>query len=171
MTTVPLSVCYGALNLLVLADTFNFVPCLCPSDCGGVRGSGSTVPSSAISVGSMAAERSYRARRILVPSSLVDSPTLGPNSCFIPFDLLSSRFPCLYAPCIVPSSMFSSPKRRSQQGVVVSRVCTTLTLLSQTWPFIGPTRLEQAFHWLMSVSRDFLSPIDLLLLITNYTSR
>ena len=26
VTTVPLSVCYGALNLLVLADTSNFVP-------------------------------------------------------------------------------------------------------------------------------------------------
>ena len=29
MTTVPLSVCYGALNLLVLADTSYFVPYVC----------------------------------------------------------------------------------------------------------------------------------------------
>ena len=34
----------------------------------------------------------------------------------------------------------------------------TLALLPQTWPFIGPTRLEQTFHWLISVSRDFRSP-------------
>ena len=43
-------------------------------------------------------------------------------------------------------------------------------LLPQTWRFIGLTRLEQTFHWLISVSRDFRSPkasfpIHLLLII------
>ena len=35
VTTVPLSVCYGALNLLVLADTSNFVPYVCDRATGG----------------------------------------------------------------------------------------------------------------------------------------
>ena len=30
--------------------------------------------------------------------------------------------------------------------------------MPKTWPFIGHTRLEQTFHWLISVSRDFQSP-------------
>ena len=33
-----------------------------------------------------------------------------------------------------------------------------LSLMPKTWPFIGLTRLEQTFHWLISVSRDFQSP-------------
>ena len=46
----------------------------------------------------------------------------------------------------------------------------TLALLPKTWSFIGLTRLEQTFHWLISVSRDFRSPkasfpIHLLLII------
>ena len=58
MTTVPLSVCYGALNLLVLADTSNFVPYVCDRAIAGeYEGPESTVLSSAISGGSMAAER------------------------------------------------------------------------------------------------------------------
>ena len=45
-----------------------------------------------------------------------------------------------------------------------------MALLPQTLPFIGLTRLEQTFHWLISVSRDFRSPtasfpIHLLLII------
>ena len=41
MTTVPLSVCYGALNILVLADTSNFVPYVCDrAIAGGVRRAG-----------------------------------------------------------------------------------------------------------------------------------
>ena len=40
-TTVPLSVCYRGLNLLVLADTSNFVPYVCDlAIAGGVRGTG-----------------------------------------------------------------------------------------------------------------------------------
>ena len=68
VTTLPLSVCYGALNLLVLADASNFVPYVCHRAIAGeYEGPESTVPSSAISGSSMAAERSYRTRRTLAP--------------------------------------------------------------------------------------------------------
>ena len=68
VTTVPLSVCYGALNLLVLADTPNFVPYVCYRAISGeYEGPESTVPSSAISSGSVAAERSYLTWRNLAP--------------------------------------------------------------------------------------------------------
>ena len=61
VTTVPLSVCYGVLNLLVLADTSNLIPYVCHQGIAGeYEGLESTVPSSAISGGSMAVERSYR---------------------------------------------------------------------------------------------------------------
>ena len=68
MTTVPLSVCYRALNLLVFADTSNFVPYVCDrAITGEYEGPESTVPSSAISGGSVAAERSYRTLWNLAP--------------------------------------------------------------------------------------------------------
>ena len=68
VTTVPLSVCYGALNLLVRVDASNFVPYACDRAVkGGVRVSRSTAPSSAISCGSVAAERSYRTSGTLAP--------------------------------------------------------------------------------------------------------
>ena len=60
MTTVPLSVCYRALNLLVRVDASNFVPYACD---GAVMGHyedrESTALSSAISGGILAAEQSY----------------------------------------------------------------------------------------------------------------
>ena len=60
VTTVPLSVCYGALNLLVHVDASNFVPYACyRAVTGEYEGPESTAPSSAISGGSVAAERSY----------------------------------------------------------------------------------------------------------------
>ena len=60
MTTVPLSVCYGALNLLVRVDTSNFVSYACDRAVAGeYEGPESTTPSSAFSGGSMVAERSY----------------------------------------------------------------------------------------------------------------
>ena len=60
--------CYGALNLLVCMDASNFVPNACDQAVtGGVRGSRSTAPSSAISGGSVAAERSYRTSGTLAP--------------------------------------------------------------------------------------------------------
>ena len=70
MTTVPLSVCYGALNLLVLADTSKFVPYVCDQAIvGEYEGPESAVPSSAISGGSVAVERSYRTLAPVVPVS------------------------------------------------------------------------------------------------------
>ena len=56
VTTVPLSVCYGALNLSVRVDTSNFVPYACDRAVAGeYEGPESTAPSSAISSGSVAA--------------------------------------------------------------------------------------------------------------------
>ena len=70
MTTVPLSVCYrGAKPLGPCVRTSNFVPCEWPvGHARGVRGPKSTLPSSAILVGSVAAEPSYRALGTLVPT-------------------------------------------------------------------------------------------------------
>ena len=49
VTTVPLSVCYGALNLLVLADASNFVPYVCDQAIAGeYEGPENTAPSSAM---------------------------------------------------------------------------------------------------------------------------
>ena len=66
--TVPISVCYGAINLLVLVDTSNFAPYVCHQAIAGeYEGQESTVPSSAITGGSVAAEQSYRTRQTLEP--------------------------------------------------------------------------------------------------------
>ena len=61
--------------------------------------------------GSVAAERSYRVGRLsyLVCSSWFGVP-LGPNTCFIPVFLVSSRFPCLSAPLSRPKFHLSSPR-------------------------------------------------------------
>ena len=68
MTTVPLSVCYGALNLLVRVDASNFVPYVCDRAIAGeYEGPESTAPSSAISGGSVAAEQSYHTLWTLAP--------------------------------------------------------------------------------------------------------
>ena len=69
VTTIPLSVCYGALNLLVRVDASNFVLYACDRAVTGAeyKGPESTAPSSAISVGSMAAERLYRTPGTLAP--------------------------------------------------------------------------------------------------------
>ena len=96
VTIVPLSVCYGALNLLVRADASNFVPYACDRTVAGeYEGPESTIPSSAISGGSVAAERSYRTLGILVPVFLfLGSPsTGGPMLALFPFFLRLSRFP------------------------------------------------------------------------------
>ena len=70
MTTVPLSVSYGGAKPLgPWVRTSNFVPCGGPvGHAREVRGPKSTVPSSAILVGSVAAERSYRAFGVPVPN-------------------------------------------------------------------------------------------------------
>ena len=44
MTTVPLSVCYGALNLLVRVDASNFVPYACDRAVTGGECEGPEVP-------------------------------------------------------------------------------------------------------------------------------
>ena len=68
VTTVPLSVCYRGAKPLGPCGCSNFVPCGWPfGHARGVRGPKSTVPSSAILIGSVAAERSYRALGTLAP--------------------------------------------------------------------------------------------------------
>ena len=77
MTTVPLSVCYGALNLLIRVDASNFVPYACDRAVAGeYEGPKSTALSSAFSGGSVVAERSYRTLGTLAPVF----PFLGPPS-------------------------------------------------------------------------------------------
>ena len=59
----------------------------------------------------------------------------GPTS----FISLIASVPLIIIPYwLVPSPMFV-PKRRSQRGVVGSRAVMTLSLLTETPPFIGPT--------------------------------
>ena len=73
MTTAPLSVCYGGAKPLAIGpcvDALTSFPVGDRSVTGharGVRGPKSSVPLSAILVGSVAAERSYRALGTLVP--------------------------------------------------------------------------------------------------------
>ena len=79
MTTVPLSVCYGALNLLVRVDASNFVPYACDRAVAGeYEGPESTAQSSAISGGRVAVERSYRTLGTLAPVlPFLGSPSTG----------------------------------------------------------------------------------------------
>ena len=79
MTTVPLSVCYGALNLLVRVDTSNFVPYAYDQGVAGeYEGPESTALSSLISGGSEAAERSYRTLGTPAPVfPFLGSPSTG----------------------------------------------------------------------------------------------
>ena len=90
MTTIPLSVCYGALNLLVRVDASNFIPYGCDLVVAGkYEGPESTVPSSAISGGSVAAERLYHTSGTLAPVfPYLGSPsTGGPMLALFPFFL------------------------------------------------------------------------------------
>ena len=90
VTTVPLSVCYRALNLLVRVDASNFVPYACDQAVAGeYEGPESTVPSSAISGVSVAAEQSYRTSETLVPvfPFLGTPSTGGPMLALFPFFL------------------------------------------------------------------------------------
>ena len=123
VTTVLLSVCYGALNLLARVDASNFIPYVCDrAIAGDYEGPESTVPSSAISGGSMAAERLYRIWRTLAPVVPVwVRLTLGPNTCFISFHSIIVPISSFLCPLYHPKFHLSSPKRRSQRGVVVSR--------------------------------------------------
>ena len=94
----------------------------------GVRGPKSSVPSSAILVGSVAAERSYRALGTLTPGFPVPgggggggSVRLGPYADSVSFLFIIVPIPSLVGPLSRPKSHVSFPKRRSQRGVVVSR--------------------------------------------------
>ena len=90
VTTVPLTVCYGALNLLVRVDASNFVPYTCDrAVTGEYEGPESTVPSSVISGGGVAAERLYRTSGTLAPVfPFLGSPsTGGPMLALFPFFL------------------------------------------------------------------------------------
>ena len=79
VTTVPLSVCYGALNLLVRMEASNFVPYACDRAVAGeYEGLESTAPSAAFSGGSVAAKRSYHTLGTLEPVLLFPgSPSTG----------------------------------------------------------------------------------------------
>ena len=78
----------------------------------------------------------HRARDVDVPGPYLVSNYWGINT---PFIFLVAFVPLIIVPYWqVPSPMFV-PKRRSQQGVVGSRAITTLSLLLEIPPFIGPT--------------------------------
>ena len=90
----------------------------------GVRGPKSTVPSSAILVGSVAAERSYCALGTLTPGFPVPGGGFarpGPYAGSMSFLFIIVPIPFLVGPLPRPKSHVSFPKRRSQRGVVVSR--------------------------------------------------
>ena len=67
--------------------------------------------------------------------SLLDLIPMSFLFIIVPIPFLVGPFVLSRIPCFVP-------KRRSQRGVVVSRAYATLALFPQTWPFIGPTRLN-----------------------------
>ena len=87
----------------------------------------STVPSSAILSGSVAAERLYRALGTLTPGFPVPgggrggSARPGPYASSMSFLFIIIPIPSLVGPLSRPKSHVSFPKRRSQRGVVVSR--------------------------------------------------
>ena len=90
----------------------------------GVRGPKSTVLSFAILVGSVAAERLYRALGTLTPGfpfPVGRSARPGPYAGSMSFLFIIVPIPSLVGPLSRPKSHVSFPKRRSQRGVVVSR--------------------------------------------------
>ena len=117
--------CYGALNLLVRVDASNFVPYVCDRAVTGgeYEGPESTAHSSAISGGSVAAERSYRTPGTLAPVFLVLGLVyvLGPYTCSISFLFIIVPVPSLACPLYCYKFHLSFPKRRSQRGVSDSR--------------------------------------------------
>ena len=94
----------------------------------GVRGPKSTVLSSAIPGGSVAAERAYRTSGTLTSVFPVlggggggGSARPGPYAGSMSFLFIIVPIPSLVGPLYRPKSHVSFPKRRSQRGVVVSR--------------------------------------------------
>ena len=84
----------------------------------------STVPSSAILVGSVAAEQLYRALGTLTPGFPVPggwSARPGPYAGSMSFLFIIVPIPSLVGPLSRPKSHVSFPKRRSQRGVVILR--------------------------------------------------
>ena len=113
VTTVPITVCYGELNLLVLMDTSNFAPYVCDRAIArSMRVRKAPYCRTLIYGGSMAAGRSYRTRWTLAPVVPVWVPlTLGPNTCFIFPSFYNRPDSLVHMPlCIVPSPMFRSPR-------------------------------------------------------------
>ena len=91
----------------------------------GVRGPKSTVLSSAIPGGSVAAERLYHASGALTPVFPVPgggSARPGPYAGSMSFLFIIVPIPSLVGPLYCPKSHVSFPKRRSQRGVVVLRI-------------------------------------------------
>ena len=123
----------------------------------GVRGPKSTVLSSAILVGSMAAERSYHALGTLTPGfpvpgggggSARPGPYAGPMSflfIIVPVPFLVGPFVSSRIPCFVPQEKKSAR-------------CCRFESLSDSG-FIAPNmafyRLKQTLDWLINTSRDF----------------
>ena len=94
-------------------DTSNFVPYVCDQAImGEYKGLESTVPSSAISGGSVAAEWSYPIQRTLAPVVPIwVRLTLGPNTCFTSFYSIIVPIPSFLCPLYCPKFHLSSPKR------------------------------------------------------------
>ena len=115
VTTIPLSVCYGALNLLVLADTSNFVPYVRDrAIVGEYEGPENAVP---LPLFSLVAWQRNGCTVLGGSSHLVPvwmHLTLGPNSCFYSFRPVIIPVPVFLCPLYCPKFYISSPKRRSQ---------------------------------------------------------
>ena len=151
MTIVPLSVCYGALNFLVCSDASYFVPYACDRVVAGeYEGPESTVPSSAISGGSVAMERSYRTSGTLAPVfPFLGLPSTGALRLLYFFSFYNR-----------PDSLVSMPLVSSQVPSFVpqekksARCCRFNSLsdsgfIAQNMAFYRPYK---TFHWLISVS-------------------
>ena len=140
VTTVPLSVCYGALNLLVRVDTSNFVPYACDwAVTGEYEGPESTVPSSAISGGSLAAERSYCTSGTLAPVFFRFWASLGAEVLRLLYSLSLYNHPG----SLISMPLISSPVPSFVPQVKKSARCCLFESLSDSC-FIAQ---NMAFYW------------------------
>ena len=114
VTTVPLSVCYGALNLLVRVDASNFVPYACDRVVTGGECEGPEVPYRRPLFPVVSWQQN--GRTVLQGLSHLYFPFLGgskrpgPYAGSMSFLFIIVPIPSLVAPCIVPSSIFRSPR-------------------------------------------------------------
>ena len=142
-----------------------FIPKVVGSTVGErVRGHGNVVR---ILVGSVTAEQACNAWGGVYPGSI---PRVYALSVGLPGGLILLYFLLLVSVSLiivlqrlVPRPMFV-PKRRSQRGVVDSRAITTLSLLLETPPFIGPNSLSLDNY----ISRDQYVTSDAGFLIPSY---